>query len=372
MSDEVHHGLEDVLVAETDICYIDSDQGEVGYRGYPVQQLGREVTFEEVLYLLWYGNLPTEAEYERFTTEIRDEREVHNEVLALLENLAAHDESPMMALRTAVSGLSAYDTSGSEDHLAVGRRISAKMPTIIAAFDRFRKGEDPIQPRDDLSHAANFLYMLTGSEPESEMAGALDTTLILHAEHGINASTLTARTTASTLADVYSAVTGAIGALSGELHGGANQEVMEMLLQINESGQDPVEWVESALADSKLIYGFGHRVYRVKDRRVDLLSEQSERLAEVTGETRWHEYCSAIEEYMADVKGLAANIDLYTAPTYYQMGIPVDIYTSIFGMSRISGWSAHLCEQYRDNRLIRPCSRYTGPRDVEFVPLEDR
>ncbi|GGM57412.1 citrate synthase [Halarchaeum rubridurum] len=380
MSDELKKGLEGVLVAESGLSLIDGDEGRLVYRGYTIEDLARGASYEEVLYLLWNGELPTESELDAFASDMAAERAVDDDVLGTVRDLAEADEVPMAAVRTAVSELSAFDPDATEDtdpkdreaNLAKGKRLTAKLPTIVAAFTRLRNGEEPVAPREDLSHAANFLYMLNGEEPDDVMEEVFDQALVLHADHGLNASTFSAMVTASTLADLHSAITSAIGTLSGSLHGGANQNVMEMLEEVDASGKDPIEWVEDALDDGRRVAGFGHRVYNVKDPRAKILSEQSEELGEAAGDTKWYEMSVAIEEYMREEKGLAPNVDFYSASTYYQMGIPVDIYTPIFAMSRVGGWIAHVLEQYDDNRLIRPRARYVGSTDETFVPLDER
>jgi citrate synthase len=235
-----------------------------------------------------------------------------------------------------------------------------------------RRGEEPIEPRVDLGHAANFLYMLNGEEPDEVTADTFDSALVLHADHGLNASTFSAMVTASTLADLHAAVTSAVGTLSGALHGGANQNVMRMLLEVDESDKDPVRWVRDALDEGRRVAGFGHRVYDVKDPRAHILAERSEALAEEAGDPKWVEYSRAVEEFMAEEKGLAPNVDFYSASMYYQMGIPIDLYTPIFVVSRVGGWIAHVLEQWEDNRLIRPRARYVGPESREFVPVDER
>jgi len=379
MSDELKKGLEGVLVAESGLSYIDGDEGRLVYRGYTIEDLAREASYEEVLYLLWHGELPTESELDEFAADMADERAVDDAVLGTVRDLAEADEVPMAALRTAVSELSAFDEDADgEDptdrdaNLAMGKRITAKIPTIVAAFTRIRNGDDPVEPREDLSHAGNFLYMLNDEEPDGVMEEVFDQALVLHADHGLNASTFSAMVTSSTLADLHSAITSAVGTLGGSLHGGANQNVMEMLKEVDASGKDPVQWVEDALDNGERVAGFGHRVYNVKDPRAKILSEQSEELGEAAGDTKWYEMSVAIEEYMKEEKGLAPNVDFYSATTYYQMGIPIDIYTPIFAMSRVGGWIAHVLEQYDDNRLIRPRARYVGPEDQDFPPLDDR
>ena len=378
MTDELRKGLEGVLVAESDLSQIDGDEGRLIYRGYAIEDLARRASYEEVIHLLWHGDLPDADRLDAFTDSMVAERSIDEDVLETVGQLAAADENPMAALRTAVSMLSAYDPDAAEpatDREATvrkGRRITAKIPTILAAFTRMRDGDDPVEPREDLGHAANFLYMLNGEEPDEVLAETFDMALVLHADHGFNASTFSAITTASTLSDLHSAVTSAIGTLKGPLHGGANQDVMEMLKEVDDSDRDPLGWVENALDEGRRISGFGHRVYNVKDPRAKILGERSQELGEAAGTPKWYEYSTKIEQYMADEKGLAPNVDFYSASTYYQMGIPIDIYTPIFAMSRAAGWIAHAAEYVEDNRLIRPRARYTGPEDLTYPDLDER
>ncbi|WP_423743519.1 citrate synthase (plasmid) [Haladaptatus sp. SPP-AMP-3] len=379
MADEVKKGLEGVVVAESALSHIDGDEGKLIYRGYTIEDLARGASYEEVLYLLWHGELPNRDELEAFSDSMTEEREVDDGVMDTVRELAESDSEPMAALRTAVSMLATYDPDDSdtdpsdrEANLRKGRRITAKIPTILAAFTRIRNGDEPVEPRADLGHAANFLYMLNDEEPDDVLADVFDQALVLHADHGLNASTFSAMVTSSTLADLHSAVTSAIGTLSGSLHGGANANVMRMLKEVDDSDQDSVEWVQNALDEGRRVAGFGHRVYNVKDPRAKILSEQSEELGEAAGDTKWYEMSVAIEEYMKEEKGLAPNVDFYSASTYYQMGIPIDIYTPIFALSRVGGWIAHVLEQYDDNRLIRPRAKYVGDEDVEFVPIDER
>ncbi|MFC4358257.1 citrate synthase [Halobium salinum] len=381
MSDELKRGLEGVLVAESELSHIDGDEGRLIYRGYEIEDLARDATYEEVLYLLWHGELPERDELKAFSTSMAEERELDDVVLDTVRDLAEADENPMAALRTVVSHLSAFDedttfdaegVTDREANVRKGRRITAKIPTALAAFNRVRNGNEPVSPREDLSHAANFLYMLNDEEPDDVLAETFDMALVLHADHGLNASTFSAMVTASTLSDLHSAVTSAVGTLAGSLHGGANQNVMKMLKEIDDSDLDPKEWVDTALDEGRRVAGFGHRVYNVKDPRAKILGEKSEELGEAAGDRRWYEMSAAIEEYMGETKGLAPNVDFYSASTYYQMGIPIDIYTPIFAMSRAGGWIAHVLEQYEDNRLIRPRARYVGDEDLEFVPLDER
>ncbi|MDS0260077.1 citrate synthase [Haloarcula sp. S1CR25-12] len=381
MSDDLKKGLEGVLVTESGLSVIDGDAGELVYRGYTIEDLANGASYEEVLYLLWYGHLPDSGELDAFASEMAGEREVDDAVLATVREMAEADENPMAALRTAVSMLSGFDPAPEdadptdEDvNLATGRRITAKVPTIIAAFTRIRSGDDPVEPREDLGHAENFLYMLNDEVPDDVLADVFDQALVLHADHGINASTFSAMVTASTLSDLHSSVTAAIGTLKGPLHGGANQDVMEMLKEVDDAEQDPLDWVKTALDEGRRVSGFGHRVYNVKDPRAKILGERSKELGEAAGSLKWYEMSTTIEDYLMEEKGLAPNVDFYSASTYYQMGIPIDIYTPIFAMSRVGGWVAHVIEYIEDNRLIRPRARYVGPDPAEttFVPLDER
>ncbi|TQQ83680.1 citrate synthase [Halonotius terrestris] len=378
MSTELKRGLEGVVVAESDLSYIDGDVGELIYRGYAIEELAREASYEETLYLLWHGDLPTETELAEFSDAMAAARELDDGVLDVVRELAESDEEPMAALRTLTSTLSAYDPDADADvtdteaNNRKSRRITAKMPTALAAYNRLRNGNEPVAPREDLGHAENFLYMLNNEEPDEVLAETFDMALVLHADHGLNASTFAAMVTASTLADLHSAVTSAIGTLSGSLHGGANANVMRMLQEIDEDEKDPVQWVKNAIDRGERIAGFGHRVYNVKDPRAKILGEESEALGEAAGDTKWYEMSVAIEDYISGEKGLAPNVDFYSATTYYQMGIPIDLYTPIFAIARSGGWIAHVLEQWEDNRLIRPRAQYTGDRDAEFVPLDER
>ena len=380
MSETIKKGLEGVLVAESSLSFIDGDEGELIYRGYSIEDLAQETSYEEVLYLLWHDELPDSEELAAFKDAMAEERHLDEDVLGLIRDLAAAEEEPMAATRSIVSALSAFDPEADPDvdptdldaNLRKGRRITAKMPTAVAAFTRLRDGNEPVDPHEELDHAANFLYMLNDEKPDEVLADTFDMALILHADHGLNASTFAAMVTASTLADLHASITSAIGALSGSLHGGANQDVMEMLQEVDASGKEPITWVEDAIADGRRIPGFGHRVYNVKDPRAYLLGEKSKALGEAAGDLTWYEYSTGIENYMLDEKGIAPNVDFYSASMYYQMGIRVDIYTPIFAMSRVGGWIAHVLEQYDDNRLIRPRARYVGETDQSVTPIDER
>ncbi|WP_277553935.1 citrate synthase [Halobaculum limi] len=378
MSDELKRGLEGVLVAESDLSFIDGDAGKLVYRGYAIEDLAEHASYEETLYLLWNGHLPTAEELAEFEESMAAERALDDGTLATIRRLAEADEEPMAAMRTAASSLSAADPDTDADPTDVeanvrkARRITAKLPTALAAFTRIRDGEEPVAPNEELTHAENFLYMLNGEVPDEVTADIFDQALVLHADHGLNASTFSATVTASTLADIHSAVTSAVGTLSGSLHGGANANVMRMLHEIDESDQEPVEWVKTALEEGRRVAGFGHRVYNVKDPRAKILGDRSKALGEASGDLKWYEMSVAIEEYIGEEKGLAPNVDFYSASTYHQMGIPTDVFTPIFVISRVGGWCAHVLEQYEDNRLIRPRARYVGEKDAEWVPIDER
>ncbi|WP_280535278.1 citrate synthase [Halopenitus sp. POP-27] len=382
MSNELERGLEGVLVAESDLSYIDGSDGTLLYRGYHIEDLATRADFEEVLYLLWHDDLPTRTELETFTEKLTADQHVDDDVLTAVADMADADADPMDALRTAVSLLPTYDpeSDADTDDAAVGRRqgrrITAKIPTILAAFDRARRGEEPVEPDDDLGYAGNFLYMLTGTRPDDVAEETFDMAMTLHADHGLNASTFASMVIASTMADVYSSVIGGIGALSGPLHGGANEDVMEMLEEIDEAGADPVEWAKKARADGRRIPGYGHRVYQVKDPRANILESRLRDLSDASGDTTWLDYTTAIEGHLADEglveKGIAPNVDFYSGSVYDHLGIPTDMYTPIFAMARAGGWIAHILEYQSDNRLIRPRARYTGRTDADFVPIDER
>ncbi|MEF8789397.1 MAG: citrate synthase [Haloarculaceae archaeon] len=383
--EELKKGLEGVLVAESSLSYIDGDEGRLVYRGYDIEDLARGASYEEVVYLLWHGELPTREELDEFTDAMAADRDVDADVLAVAERLADAGEEPMGALRTLVSYLSAEDPESDSEPSDLdaaarkGRRITAKIPTVLAAFDRLRRGEEPVEPHEDLGLAANFLYMLTGEEPDDLAAETFDMALTLHADHGLNASTFTSMVVASTLADLYSSVVAGVGALSGPLHGGANQDVMELFFEIDEADADPVEYVTRVQEEREgwRVPGMGHRVYNVKDPRAEILGAKSEELADETGEPKWFEMAAAIERYFDEEKGLtergiAPNVDFYSGTVYYQLGIPIDMYTPIFAMSRAGGWIGHVLEYQEDNRLIRPRARYVGETGREFVPVDER
>lgn len=367
-------GLAGVVAAETGLSKIDGENGKLWYRGYDIHALAKGARFPEVLYLLWYGELPNRAELIAFEGLLAAERELPAEVVEVLRELPG-DTVPMSALRTAVSALGCVDPDAESNErgadLAKSVRLVSQMPTIVAAFHRLREGKTPISPDPDLSHSANFLYMLTGDPPGETATRALDTSLILYLEHGLNASTFACRIVASTLSDMHSAITAGIGALKGPLHGGANQRAMEMLLEIEQHG-DAEAWVEGALAEGKKIMGFGHRVYRTEDPRATHLRQMSEELSGDAGAANLHALARTVESTMLDRKGIPCNVDFYCATVYGSLGLPLDLYTPLFAIGRVGGWAGHVMEQHENNRLIRPRADYVGEIDRHFVRLEER
>ncbi len=369
-------GLEGVVATTSKICYIDGDQGVLAYRGIDIHELADNSTFEETCYLLWNGSLPTRSELKELQQRLASERKLDPAIIEFLRTVPK-GSSPMDVLRTAVSTLGLYDPDEkSNDHAAnVSKaiRLTSQIAMIVAAYDRLRKRKSVVQPDPSLSHAANFLLLLNGTAPSKTAERALDIALILHADHELNASTFAARVTAATLSDMHSAITSAIGALKGPLHGGANEAVFRILSQIDSSGTDPVEYIRKMLAEKKKISGFGHRVYHTEDPRATHLRKMSEDLSRSSGEPKWFEMSRKIEQFVKAEKKLNANVDFYSASTYHVLGIDVDLFTPIFAVSRISGWSAHVIEQLDDNRLIRPRADYIGPAYPQhWVPMEQR
>jgi citrate synthase len=369
-------GLEGVVAANSGICWIDGEAGVLAYRGIDIHELAEKSTFEETAFLLWHGHLPNRIELEEFTRKLTAARSLPPQIYDLLRSLPKSG-TPMEALRTAVSALSSYDPAESAvDHDSNVRKsfaLTAQLAMLVAAYDRIRKGKQPVDPDPSLPHAANFLWMLHGQKPIPAATRTFDIALILHADHEFNASTFAARVIAGTMSDMHSAITGAIGALKGPLHGGANEEVMKMLFAIGKAGEDPVEHVRNLLAQKKKVFGFGHRVYRTEDPRATHLRRMSEQLSRDSGNTQWYEMSRRIEEFVKNEKKLNANVDFYSASTYTTLGIDLDLFTPIFAVSRIAGWTAHVIEQLDDNRLIRPRAEYTGPEyPVKYVPLEKR
>ena len=369
-------GLEGIVATTSSICYIDGEQGVLAYRGYDIHDLADHSTFEEVCYLLWFGRLPKADELRSLKQRMAEERKLDASIIYRLQ-LAPKHALPMDVLRTLVSALSFYDPEyNKNDHDAnVNKaiRLTSQIAMIVANYDRIRKGKPVIEPDRSLSHAGNFLLMLNGTPPSATAERALDIALILHADHELNASTFAARVTAATLSDMHSAVTSAIGALKGPLHGGANEAVFKILTEIDSNGADPVEYVKGMLAQKKKVPGFGHRVYHTEDPRATHLRKMSRDLGHSSGNPKWFEYSHAIEEFIKRDKNLNANVDFYSASTYHTLGIEVDLFTPIFAVSRMSGWTAHVIEQLDDNRLIRPRAEYIGPTyRQKYVAIEGR
>ena len=367
-------GLEGVIAGESEICYIDGYQGILSYRGYNIHTLADNAIFEEVVFLLWNGWLPKAAELAELQKQLVAERPLPAPVIEFLRSVP--EGNPMDVLRTAVSMLSLYDPEAADMSPEANRRKAARLmartATIVTTFDRTRHGNPVIEGDPALGFAANFLYTLTGKRPEDIMERAFDVALILHADHELNASTFAARVTAATLSDIYSSVTSGIGALKGPLHGGANQDVIKWLLSLGDEDQ-AVQQVKGSLARKVKIPGFGHRVYRTEDPRATHLRVLSEELGRRTGHMKLYQLSKRMEETVKEVKGLVPNVDFYSASAYYSLGIPIDIYTPIFAVSRMSGWTAHVLEQYRNNRLIRPRAEYKGNPDGQtWIPMADR
>ena len=369
-------GLEGIVATSSSICFIDGDRGILAYRGIDIHELAGHSTFEETCYLLWHGKLPSRAELQNLRSRLAQERTLDPAIINFLRQAPKH-ALPMDVLRTAVSALSFYDADErNNDHDANVRkaiRLTSQMAMIVAAYDRLRKGRSVVEPDRSLSHAANFLLMLTGEKPSPTAERAFDIALILHADHELNASTFAARVTAATLSDMHSAITSAIGALKGPLHGGANEAAFRILEAIARTGADPVEHVRGMLAQKKKIPGFGHRVYHTEDPRATHLRQMSRELGASSGQGQWFEMSRRIEEVMNREKKLNANVDFYSASTYHVLGIDLDLFTPIFAVSRISGWAAHVIEQLDDNRLIRPRADYIGPAyPQKYVPIDRR
>ncbi|MFP4686574.1 MAG: citrate/2-methylcitrate synthase [bacterium] len=371
-------GLKGVILTESKMSYLNGDEGILSYRGYDIDELVGKVQFEELFHLFWDEEFPNAEQLEKTKKNLAQNMPVEREVLDFCCRLAEADMHPMAALRTLVSALAAYDPDAEAQpdallpNLRKANRIAAKTITLIAAYDRSRRDLEIIAPDPHLSHAANFLYMLKGEKPTEREEDVFNTCLVLHADHGFNASTFAARVTASTFADMHSAVTSAIGTLKGLLHGGANSEVMKELLEIDKQGIDPVDYVKQKLKAKEKVMGFGHRVYNTIDPRSPYLRKMSEQLGREQNQLRWYKYSRAIEKFMEAEKGIRCNVDFYSASVYYLLGIPVDLYTAIFAASRIVGWIGHILEQYDENTLIRPRARYTGPMNKKLVPLEQR
>jgi citrate synthase len=370
----ISKGLRGIAVAQTRIGEVRGDIGQLIYCGYDINELAGKVCFEEVVHLLWEGRLPNRKELEQLQSELIAARPLPKAVVDMLR-LLPKDAAPMHVLRTAVSMLGALDPDADLNTPQANRRkatqLTAQLPVITAHFHRIRSGKEPVAPSHKLNSAANFLYMLTGEPPGEEAATTMDTAFVLHAEHGFNASTFSARVTIATLSDLYSAITSAIGTLKGPLHGGANEGVIQMLLEIGDESRVD-EYIRSALVNKKRIMGIGHPVYTTLDPRAPHLKRLAEKLSAKVGEPKWLRMSERIASLMKQEKNLNANVDFYSATVYYSLGIPTDLFTPIFAIARMAGWTAHVLEQLADNRLIRPLSEYTGPEGLKVAPIDQR
>lgn len=367
-------GLRGVVAAQSKIGDVNGEEGILIYQGYNIHDLAEHSTFAETVFLLWNGRLPKTDELDALREQFRTNYKVPAEVLEMMEHFPKNAD-PMDVLRTTVSALDFYDQSGHdtspEAAIKTAVKLTGQLPTIVAAWDRIRNGKDVIAPDSSLSIAENFLYMLRGEKPDAEEAKMLDICLILHADHELNASTFTTRVVAGTLADIYGAVTAGIAALAGPLHGGANTAVMKTLVEID-SVENVEPWLDKALAEKRKVMGIGHAVYKTEDPRATWLRKFSKQMSDKTGTTKWFEMSEKLEKLMLDKKGMYPNVDFYSASTYYLMNIPLDLYTPIFAMSRISGWAGHILEQYSNNKLIRPRAEYIGERDLKYTPIDER
>ena len=369
----VQRGLEDVVALESRICFIDGKEGRLIYRGYDIRELAEKSTFDEVAYLLWYGQLPTSTQLNDLTTRLATLRLLPPGLVDVLADVPP-DTTAMDFLRTAVSALALFEpaeTKPGASSIGGALRLTAALPTILGLYQAMKTGRGAPRPRPELSHASNLLYLLTGRIGSDTEVRALDVALILHADHELNASTFAARVTASTLSDLYSAVTSAIGTLKGPLHGGANERVMELLGEIG-SPDRADEAIRDKLARHERIMGFGHRVYKVEDPRATILREWSRRLGEARGDLHYFELLRKVEQVVHREKGLYPNVDLYSGSVYALLGIPTVLFTPLFACSRVSGWTAHVLEEYDDLRLIRPKAQYTGPTDLRYTPVASR
>ena len=367
-------GLRGVVVGASTVSDVVGDKGELIYQGYNIHELAKSSNFEEVAFLLWNKRLPRRAELDELKRAIGEAYTVPKPIIDLLRQIP-READPIDVLRTAVSALEFYDPEARdisrEVSLKTSIKLTAQFPTLVAAADRIRRGLDPVEPLPDENIATNFLYMLKGEKPSEHDAHVFDVCLVLHADHELNASTFTARVVAGTLANIYASVTAAIGALSGPLHGGANTNVMKTLLEIGDI-ENLESFIKQALAEKRKIMGFGHAVYRTEDPRATHLRKFSKEMGERVGNTKWYEMSRKLEEVMMREKGLYPNVDFFSASTYYVMGIPLDLYTPIFAISRITGWTAHILEQYADNKLIRPRAEYVGPRNLQYIAIDKR
>lgn len=371
----LHRGLKGVYLDTTRICHIDGQKGILLYRGYTIHDLAENASFEEVCYLLLHDDLPDRRQLEEFEAALRVSRKLPHQVVDIIRQIK--DAHPLDVLRTAISALSAFDPDANDNSLEAnlrkGTRLIAQFPTVVASHERIRKGLEPVAPRDDLNHAANFLWMLKGEEPDPESTRAMDLDFILHAEHSSNASAFAVRVAASTLGDLHAAIVAGIAALKGPLHGGAAQAVIEMAREVGEP-ENAEAWVKEQLAAGKRIMGFGHRVYKTQDPRARHLKDLARKLGEKFGDPKTFQILVNIEKAMGplQVKGIYANVDFYAGCIYHYLNIPTDLYIPIFAIGRIPGWIAHALEQYADNVLIRPLLHYTGPMRRTFLPLNER
>jgi citrate synthase len=367
-------GLRGVTAASSSISDVNGERGKLIYQGFDIHDLAEHSTFEEVVFLLWHKRLPKRVELDELKQAIARAYDIPEEVTALMKRFP-HEADPIDVLRTAVSALEFYDPNARdisrEASLRTAIRLTAQFPTIVATGERLRKGLEPVKADLTGDIAQNFLYMLKGEAPSEHDARVFDICLVLHADHELNASTFTARVVAGTLADMYASVTAAIAALSGPLHGGANTNVMKMLLDIGDVSKVET-YIKKALAEKRKIMGFGHAVYRTEDPRATHLRRFSKEMGEQQGNTKWYEMSRKVEEVMMREKGLYPNVDFFSASTYHMMGIPLELFTPIFAISRIAGWTGHILEQYSDNKLIRPRAEYVGQRDVAYVPVDQR
>ncbi|MBM3943809.1 MAG: citrate (Si)-synthase [SAR202 cluster bacterium] len=376
MAPQIYKGLKDVYLDTTTASFIDGQEGKLLYRGYNIHDLAEKSTFEEVVYLLLNGKLPTRRELSSFDATLRANRRIPDEVIQVLDLVKA--SHPMDALRTGISALSAFDPdvndNSPEATLRKGIRLTAMGPTLVAAHHRLRQGLEPVAPNADLNHAGNFLYMLFGEMPDEETVKLLDVDFILHAEHGANASAFGARVTASTLSDLHSAVVTGVGVLKGPWHGGAAEEVMKMAEDIGQP-ENAEEYCRKILESGGRIMGFGHRVYKAEDPRARHLRERSKALGEKVGQPKWFQILTYVEENVMvpyRKKGIFVNVDFFAGSIYYLLGIPDDLFIPIFALGRIPGWTLQCLEQYKDNILIRPLLEYTGPMDLQYVPISQR
>lgn len=371
---KVAKGLEGIVAAATQLSDVRGTEGILTYRGYNINDLADNSTFEETIDLLWYGVLPNRELLAKLIRKLVAARPLPAEVLGAMK-LFPTKSTPMDVLRTVVSQLGLHDVDETDNSVSANVRksirLTAQMPTIVAAWHNIHQGREPVAPRTDLSHAANFLYMLDGKEPTPQAARILDIALILHMDHGLNASTFVARSIASTESDMYSAISGALGALKGPLHGGANEAVMRMLLQLGDvSKVEP--FVMDALNNHRKVPGFGHRIYKTNDPRALQLRRIAGELAKHTGNRKWYDMSEKMREIVWNERQLYVNVDFYSASVYYTLGIPIELFTPIFAVSRVAGWTAHVMEQLLDNRIMRPDSEYVGPKDQTYVPIDQR